>query len=77
MLLIVLGALLAVAGVVFAATATIGRGRLSEAAPETRGTLEPMGRGRRLSLKAELPAFALIAGGVLLLFIGALMQMPR
>lgn len=80
MLLIVLGALLTVAGVVVAAMATIRRGRLSEAdppaAPETRGTLEPLGRGRRLSLKSELPALALIAAGVLLLFVGALMQMP-
>ena len=78
MLLIAMGALLVIAGVVLAATATIRRGRLSEAdppvSPETRGTLEPSGRGRRLSLKADLPGLALIVLGVFLLFAGAVLQ---
>lgn len=80
MLLITIGALLVIGGVVLAATATLRRGRLSEAAPpaspETRGTLEPSGRGRRLSLKAGLPGLAFIAVGVLLLFVGTVLQAP-
>ena len=75
MLLIAIGALLIIGGVVLAANATIKRGRLSEAeqpiSHTPRDSLEPTGRGRRLSLKADLPGLALIAFGVLLLFLGA------
>lgn len=81
MLLIAIGAVLVIAGVVIAATATIRRGRMSQAeppaSPETAGTLEPSGRGRRLSLKADLPGLALMAIGVLLLFAGAMLQTPE
>lgn len=74
MLLIVIGALLIVGGVVLAANSTLKRGRLSQAeqpvSNEPRDTLEPKGRGRRLSLKADLPGMALIAVGVVLLFLG-------
>ena len=59
MLLIVLGALLVVAGMVVAVMATVKRGRLSQSkAPGSdvpRDTLEPTGKGRRLGLKADLP----------------------
>jgi hypothetical protein len=74
MVLIAIGALLIVGGVVLAANATLKRGRLSEAeqpdSHEHRDTLEPTGRGRRLSLKADLPGLALIAIGAVLLFLG-------
>ena len=75
MLLIAIGALLIIIGVVLAATATLRRGRLSQAEqPDShapRYTLEPTGRGRRLGLKADLPGLALIAIGVILLFLGS------
>ncbi len=74
MLLIVIGALLIVGGVVLAANSTLKRGRLSQAeqpvSNEPRDTLEPKGRGRQLSLKADLPGMALIAVGAVLLFLG-------
>jgi hypothetical protein len=74
MLLIVIGALLIVGGVVLAANSTLKRGRLSQAeqpvSNEPRDTLEPKGRGRQLSLKADLPGMALIAIGAVLLFLG-------
>lgn len=75
MVLIAIGALLIIGGVVLAATGTLRRGRLSQAeqpvSHEPRDTLEPTGRGRRLSFKADLPGLALIAIGVVLLFLGA------
>lgn len=75
MLLIVAGALLIVCGMVVATVSTLKRGRLSQARqPVThapRDTLEPMGRGRRLSLKTDLPGLGLILLGALLLFLGA------
>lgn len=75
MLLIAIGALLIIGGIVVAANSTLKRGQLSQAEqPIThapRDTLEPIGRGRRLSLKADLPGFAMIALGVILLFLGA------
>lgn len=74
MTLIVIGALLIVAGVVLAANNTIRQGRLSEPpddpAEETRDTLEPSGRGRRLSFKADLPGIALFLLGAILIFAG-------
>jgi len=74
MLLISIGALLIIVGIVIAANATLRRGRLSEAEEPVshvpRDTLEPTGRGARLSLKADLPGFTLIAIGVVLLFLG-------
>jgi uncharacterized membrane protein len=75
MVLIAIGALLIISGIVLAANATLARGQLSQAeqpiSHAPRDTLEPSGRGRRLSLKAELPGFALIAIGVILLFLGS------
>ena len=75
MLLIVAGALLVVCGMVVATISTLGRGRLSQARqPVThapRDTLEPTGKGRRLSLKSDMPGLALILLGALLLFLGA------
>ena len=74
MLLIAIGALLIIGGMVLAANSTLKRGRLSEAEQPVshapRDSLEPTGRGRRLSLKADLPGLAMIALGVILLFLG-------
>jgi hypothetical protein len=74
MLLISIGALLIIVGIVIAANATLRRGRLSEAEEPVshvpRDTLEPTGQGARLGLKADLPGLALIAIGVVLLFLG-------
>ena len=74
MLLIAIGALLIIAGVVLAANSTLKRGRLSQAeqpiSHTPRDSLEPTGPGRRLSFKADLPGLAMIAVGVILLFLG-------
>ena len=74
MLLIALGALLIVAGVVLAAVKQVRHGRLSQdeqpVSHAPRDPLEPIGRGRRLSFKADLPGLALVAIGVFLLFVG-------
>ena len=74
MVLIAIGALLIIGGTVLAANTTLKRGRLSQAeqpiSHQPRDTLEPSGQGRRLSLKADLPGLALIAIGILLLFLG-------
>ena len=69
---IIIGALLLVAGIGLAAARTASRGKLSDphaTGPERQiNTLEPQGRGARLSLKADLPGLALmIVGGLLLL----------
>ena len=75
MVLIAIGALLIIGGMVLAANSTLKRGRLSQAeqpiSHEPRDSLEPTGRGRRLSFKADLPGIAMIALGVLLLFLGS------
>lgn len=76
MLLIGIGALLVVAGVVLATMRNARRGgRMSEAeepvSHEPRDTLEPTGKGDRLSFKPDLPGLALIAVGVILMFFGA------
>lgn len=68
---IALGVLLLVSGIILAATRTASRGKLSD--PHATGasrrsyTLEPRGRGNRLSVKADLPGLALVALGALLL----------
>ena len=69
---IILGALLIISGIALAAARTASRGKLSDphatGAGEQTDTLEPKGRGSRLSLRADLPGFALmIVGAVLLL----------
>ena len=75
MLLIAIGALLIIGGIVMAANSTLKRGRLSQSeqpiSHEPRDSLEPIGRGRRLSFKADLPGIAMIALGVILLFLGS------
>lgn len=67
--------LLVIGGMVLTATRTATRGRLSEARPRKLSgrpdTLEPRGRGSRLSIKADLPGLGLMAIGGLLLLIGA------
>lgn len=77
MALVVIGALLVIVGVAMAAVRTAGRGRLSQ--PQTKAsaplnTLEPAGKGRRLSLKADLPGLVLAALGAILIFVGALFR---
>jgi hypothetical protein len=71
MILVAFGALLVVCGVVVAAMRTASRGKLSEPHGGAKGTLEPRGRGDRLSLKADLPGIALVIAGGLLIFAGA------
>lgn len=75
MLLIATGAFLIIAGIALAAARTASRGQLSEQHPPVPGThpdtLEPRGRGARLSLKADLPGIALVVVGAILMFAGA------
>ncbi len=75
MLAVSLGAALVVIGVVWSAFTATRRGPLSDPQPPAPGeapsTLEPSGRGRRLSLRAELPALGLILVGVVLLLAGS------
>jgi hypothetical protein len=75
MALVVIGALLVIAGITLAAVRTAGQGRLSQSNTQTSArpnTLEPTGRGRRLSLKADLLGLGIAALGVVLIFAGAL-----
>jgi hypothetical protein len=71
MSLIVIGALLIVSGISLAAWRTASRGSLSD--PHATGpgaqmeTLEPRGRGGRLSFKADLPGIGLVVAGAILL----------
>jgi hypothetical protein len=76
MLLIALGALMIVMGIALAATRTASRGPLSQ--PHARSgparpidTLEPTGRGDRLSIKADLSGIGLMVLGGFLIFLGA------
>lgn len=75
MALILLGALLMVIGVALAAIKSVERGRLSKppaaADGENRDTLEPQGRGKRLSIKPDLPGIALMIVGGIFIFVGA------
>lgn len=75
MVLIGLGALLVVAGIVLAAMRTTSRGKLSDPHAKIPGhrtdTLEPQGRGKRLSIKADLPGLLLMAVGGVMIFVGA------
>lgn len=75
MTLVVLGALLVIVGVAMAAVRTAGRGRLSQPNTQTSdrlNTLEPTGKGRRLSLKPDLLGMGVAALGAILIFAGAL-----
>lgn len=75
MLLIVLGALLVVAGMVVATMSTVKGGRLSQSKQPgsdiPRDTLEPTGKGRRLGLKADLPGLMLIILGLIVIAVGS------
>ena len=74
MLLIWLGALCLITGVVVATLRTLRRGRLSQ--PRSLNidprpdTLEPSGRGDRLSLQSDLPGIGLAILGAVLIFVG-------
>ena len=73
MALVVIGALLVIVGVAMAAIRTAGQGSLVQPNAEVsarRKTLEPSGRGRRLSLKADLPGLGMAAVGALLICAG-------
>jgi len=74
MALVVIGALLVIGGVAVAAVRTAGRGRLSQPTQTSAplNTLEPTGKGRRLSLKADLLGLGLVALGVIFILAGAL-----
>jgi hypothetical protein len=75
MALVVIGALLVIVGITLAAVRTAGRGRLSQSNARTSArpdTLEPTGKGRRLSLKADLLGLGVAALGALLILAGAL-----
>jgi hypothetical protein len=78
--LVWIGAALVILGIVVSTITTLRRGRLSQAEQpvthEPRDTLEPQGRGRRLSLGADLPGIALIALGAILLIASALLGGP-
>jgi hypothetical protein len=77
MLLIWIGAFCVLGGVLFMASQSIRRGRLSDAGRSRSAvgadTLEPKGRTGAFSLKANWPGLALmIVGGILLLVGGSL-----
>lgn len=75
MFLIGLGATLVICGVVVAAFRTANNGRLSATSSRRRanaGTLEPRGRGARLSLWSDLPGVIMVGVGAVLLIAGAL-----
>ena len=75
MAFVVIGALLVIVGVAMAALGTAGRGRLSQPsaqAPAQPNTLEPTGKGRRLSLKPDLLGLGMAAVGAVLLIASAL-----
>jgi hypothetical protein len=79
MALVVIGALLMVVGVAAAALRTAARGRLSQPKPQASArpdTLEPGGKGSRLSLKADLLGLAIAAIGALFILAGALSLKP-
>ncbi|HEX8256162.1 MAG TPA: hypothetical protein VF589_00905 [Allosphingosinicella sp.] len=76
MVLLIVGALLVVLGVVVAARSNVKRGgRMSQSeetvSHEPRDTLEPTGRGDRLSFKPDLPGMVLIGLGLILMVVGA------
>lgn len=73
MLSIILGALLIVSGIALAAARTASRGKLSDPHGSGPGgrtdTLEPRGRGGKLSVKTDLPGIALVVAGAILLLV--------
>lgn len=80
MVLVVLGALCVIIGVAMAAVRTAGHGRLSQPNPPTSGqptTLEPPGKGRRLSVKPDLFGLGMAAMGGILLLAGVLLNAAK
>lgn len=77
MVLLATGVILVIVGIAMTAMRTADRGRLSQ--PNTEGTstrpdtLEPTGKGRRLSLKTDLPGLGMAALGALFILIGVFM----
>ena len=73
MLLVLIGSVLIIVGVAVTAVRTARRGRLSSPAPNSEhpDTLEPQGRGDRLSLFSDLPGIALVALGAVVLLLWA------
>ena len=72
-MLVVLGALLVIAGLLQMAYQAIWKGRLSDARPHhstTEDTLEPRGQRGAFGLKANWPGFALVVVGGILLLVG-------
>ncbi len=79
MALVVIGALLVVVGIAMAAVGTAGRGRLSQPNAQASAqpkTLEPTGKGRRLSLKPDLLGLGMAGLGAALLLASALTRTP-
>ena len=79
MALVAIGALLVIVGIAVAAGRTAGWGRLSQPKPQATGrpdTLEPTGKGRRLSLRADLLGLGMAALGAILILAGALSRAP-
>jgi hypothetical protein len=75
MAIVVIGVLLVIVGVALAAIRTAGRGRLSQPNSPTSAkptTLEPTGKGRQLSLRADLIGLGMAALGAILILAGAL-----
>lgn len=75
MALVVIGAMFVIIGVAMAAVRTAARGRLSQLDTRTsapRTTLEPTGKGRRISIRADLLGLGMAAVGAVLIFAGAL-----
>ena len=71
MVLIVIGALLIVSGIVMAAIRTASRGKLSAPHGGPKGTLEPRGKGDRLSVKSDFTGIGMMVVGGVLIFAGA------
>lgn len=69
MIAIWIGVLLIIAGVTVAAFRTARRGRLSAPSPDPEhpSTLEPKGKGGKLSLGSDLPGILLVAAGAIIL----------
>jgi hypothetical protein len=75
MALVVIGAVFVIVGIALAAVRTAGQGRLSQAETEASArptTLEPAGKGRRLSIRGDLPGLGIAALGAILMLAGAL-----
>jgi hypothetical protein len=77
----IIGALLALAGIVYMAMAAIKRGKLSDPDPNptdtVQPTLEPRHRGMRfLGLSVNWPGLAMFVGGLVLIILSWLLAPP-